>query len=49
MAWADKALAFPGRAKRDDWVGQAALLAKGKETEFSKRVDKGQVSSSKKA
>jgi len=49
MAWADKALAFPGRAKRDDWVGQAKLLAKGKETEFSKRVDKGQVSSSKKA
>ncbi len=49
MAWADSALSFPGRAKRDDWVGQAKLLATGKETEFSKRVDKGEVSSSKKA
>ncbi len=49
MAWADKALAFPGRAKRDDWVGQAKLLAQGKETEFSQRVDKGEVASSKKA
>jgi len=48
MAWADKELAFPGRAKRDDWVGQAKLLAEGKETEFSKRVDKGEVASSKK-
>ena len=49
MAWADRELAFPGRAKRDDWVGQAKLLAEGKETEFSKRVDKGEVASSKKA
>jgi len=49
MAWADRELAFPGRAKRDDWVGQAKLLAQGKETEFSKRVDKGEVASSKKA
>ena len=48
MAWADRELAFPGRAKRDDWVGQAKLLAEGKETEFSKRVDKGEVASSKK-
>jgi len=48
MVWADSKLAFPGRAQRDDWVGQAKLLAEGKETEFSKRVDKGQVSSSKK-
>jgi len=49
MAWADSQLAFPGRAKRDDWVGQAKLLAEGKETEFSKRVDKGEVASSKKS
>jgi len=49
MVWADRELAFPGRAKRDDWVGQAKLLAKGEETAFSKRVDKGEVASSKKA
>ena len=47
MAWADRELAFPGRARRDDWVGQAKLLMEGKETEFSQRVDEGKVSSSK--
>lgn len=40
-------LAFSGRIRRDDWVGQAKLLAQGKETEFSKRVDSGLVASSK--
>lgn len=49
MAWADSTLGFPGRAKREDWVKQAKALAEGKETEFSKRVDEGKVSSSKKA
>ena len=39
-------LSFPGRIERDGWVKQAKLLAKGKGTEFSKRVDKGQVDSS---
>jgi NADH-quinone oxidoreductase subunit E len=45
-AWIDHKVAFPGRALRDDWIGQAKLLAKGLETEFSKRVDKGEVASS---
>jgi NADH-quinone oxidoreductase subunit E len=48
IAWADSNLGFPGRAKREDWVAQAKALALGEETEFSQRVDKGQVSSSKK-
>jgi NADH-quinone oxidoreductase subunit E len=47
-AWIDHQVSFPGRALRDDWIGQAKILAKGEETEFSKRVDKGEVSSSKK-
>ena len=34
---------FHGRVTRDDWVGQAKLLASGGETEFSQRVDKGEV------
>ncbi len=46
-AWIDHKVSFPGRALRDDWIGQAKLLAEGKETEFSKRVDKGEVASSK--
>ena len=39
-------LAFPGRIEREEWVAQAKVLAKGKETEFSKRVAKGEVSTS---
>jgi len=48
MAWADSTLGFPGRAEREQWVAQAKALAAGEETEFSKRVDAGQVASSKK-
>lgn len=39
-------LAFPGRIEREEWVAQAKLLAAGKDTAFSKRVDKGEVASS---
>ena len=49
IAWADSTLGFPGRAEREQWVAQAKVLAKGEETEFSKRVDAGEVSTSKKA
>jgi len=48
IEWVDKHLSFSGRIIREDWIGQAKLLAKGEETEFSKRVDKGEVESSKK-
>jgi predicted flap endonuclease-1-like 5' DNA nuclease len=44
IAWVDSNLeGFNGRATRDDWVGQAKLLARGGETEFSKKVDEGDV------
>jgi NADH-quinone oxidoreductase subunit E len=44
IAWVDSNLeGFNGRATRDDWVGQAKLLAGGGETDFSKRVDDGEV------
>jgi len=49
IAWADSTLGFPGRAEREQWVTQAKALAVGEETEFSKRVDAGKVSSSKQA
>ncbi|MGP2494206.1 ATP-binding cassette domain-containing protein [Mesorhizobium sp. PUT5] len=39
-------LAFDGRIAREEWIKQARLLAKGKETEFSRRVDAGKVASS---
>lgn len=34
---ADDALNFKGRIKRENWVRQAKILARGGETEFSKR------------
>ena len=44
VAWVDANLeGFSGRVSRDNWVSQAALLAEGGETEFSKKVDKGNV------
>jgi predicted flap endonuclease-1-like 5' DNA nuclease len=39
----EKMLRFKGRATRDEWVKQAKTLAKGGETAFSKKVDKGDV------
>ncbi len=47
VKWVDNYLSFKGRIDREKWIKQAKLLAEGKETEFSKRVDKGSVPSSK--
>ncbi len=44
--WVDDYLNFKGRVEREDWIGQAKMLAGGGETEFSSRVDKDQVSTS---
>ena len=43
IAWVDKYISFPGRIDREEWVSQAKELAEGKETEFSKRVDTGEM------
>ena len=44
MAWVDANLkGFKGRASRDNWIEQAKILAAGGETEFSKRVEGGDV------
>ncbi len=45
--WVGSYLAFPGRIEREEWIKQAKVLAAGKETEFSKRVAKGMVATSK--
>lgn len=39
----DDKLSFKGRIERDGWVDQAKLLAAGEETEFSRKVAKGDV------
>jgi NADH-quinone oxidoreductase subunit E len=44
VAWVDENVeGFHGRVTRDDWVAQAKILAAGGETEFSTRVEKGDV------
>ncbi|MEM9740962.1 MAG: hypothetical protein AAF829_13990, partial [Pseudomonadota bacterium] len=44
VAWVDANLeGFKGRVTRDEWVAQAKVLATGGETEFSKRVEDGDV------
>lgn len=45
--WVEDSLSFPGRVEREDWIAQAQKLADGEETAFSKRVDAGDVASSK--
>ncbi|MBP7000652.1 NADH-quinone oxidoreductase subunit NuoE [Amaricoccus sp.] len=43
LGWIDENLeGFHGRASRDDWIGQARILAAGGETEHSRRVDRGE-------
>lgn len=46
VRWVGTFLSFAGRIEREDWVGQAQVLAKGGETDFAKRVDKGEVATS---
>jgi NADH-quinone oxidoreductase subunit E len=44
VAWVDENLeGFKGRVSRDGWVAQAKILASGGETEFSQRVEDGDV------
>ena len=49
IAWIEKHLDFPGRIVREKWVEQAKILASGQDTEFSKRVEAGEVATSKKS
>ena len=44
LAWVDSHLeGFRGRASRDEWVSQAKVLASGGDTDFSRKVDGGDV------
>ena len=40
-------LDFKGRIERENWVEQARILVSGGQTDFSRRVDRGEVESSK--
>ena len=43
VAWMDDFLSFSGRIDREEWRQQAKVLADGGSTEFSQRVEKGDV------
>jgi len=43
----DDIIAFPGRIEREKWISQCKRLQHGQSTEFSKRVEKGEVPTSK--
>ena len=38
-----QSLDFKGRIERENWVEQARILASGGATEFSRRVDRGEM------
>ena len=40
MRWVAQQLAFPERIERDDWVGQAIVLASGGDTGFTKSAER---------
>lgn len=42
-----RSLEFKGRIERENWVEQARILASGGQTEFSRRVDRGEVDTSR--
>ncbi len=46
-AQVDDIIAFPGRIEREKWISQCKKLQHGESTEFSKRVEKGEVPTSK--
>lgn len=47
VKWVGGYLAFPGRIEREDWVGQAKILAAGGTTDFARRADAGEVATSR--
>ncbi len=44
-----KAVGFPGRVERENWVKEAALFAKGGTTEHARKVEAGDIPTSRKS
>lgn len=42
IEWIENYLTLKGRIKKEDWINQAKLLAAGGQTEFSKKVRRGE-------
>ncbi len=48
LRWLDTALGFPGRAEREGWQDDARILAEGGTLENARKVDKGEILTSRK-
>ncbi len=46
--WIGNELGFPGRPERENWVSESKTLAKGGMTDHAKRVERGEITSSRK-
>jgi len=49
QSWVSNELGFPGRAQRENWAGDAEVLARGGTTGQSGKVEKGAITSSRKS
>jgi len=47
--WIGNELGFPGRPERENWTAEAKILAKGGMTEHAKKVERGEIISSRKS
>ncbi|MEM7289710.1 MAG: FtsX-like permease family protein [Pseudomonadota bacterium] len=46
--WIGNELGFPGRPERENWVAEAKVLAEGGSTPHSKKVERGEIKTSRK-
>ncbi|PCH45818.1 MAG: hypothetical protein COC23_05365 [Hyphomicrobiales bacterium] len=49
LTWLGNAVGFPGRPERENWVGESKILGAGGTTEHAKRVERGQIKTSRKS
>ena len=49
LAWLGVAVGFPGRPERENWQAEAKVLAEGGTTEHSRKVERGQIKTSRKS
>lgn len=47
--WIGNEIGFPGRSQRENWVGEAKILGSGGTTEHAKKVERGQITTSRKS
>lgn len=47
--WIGKEVGFPGRVQRENWVGESKVLGSGGSTEHAKRVEAGEIDTSRKS